>query len=570
MDPELPDAKKLPVACLDGHHLEESPAPSSLLTELVSETGRSPDEVAWELQRADLGRELLLLSPLVGFFLVESLGLALSPAYFLFYLLGILPVLALRLVWGPLRYREETGVTQTLGDLAFLGAALVQSYWITFAGVGLVATVVANLLTGAGLPMRFVQPLLLLLTFGVGAPYLFNRVLAASLVEREMEAELLRELPGGHGEEVPEASNPLGTGALWLGRLRTTFRAGVLAFLGYLPVLGLQLLGMPLGDHPGAGLWMLTWSGLAGFQVFRGFFYAAMGERARYLLERPGRPSGAAVPALPPGSAPGEEGHGELVSSSGQGDPGDLAWARAREPAEITHAFGVSLGAGLASVGGLLALATLGAGKGVALALGSALALALVSPFLGRRYLATREPGRGGDELPALPTRGGLFLASLPAALVLAGVLLVFQAVSPAIWAFSQVPLLSLVFQFGLGVFLLEGVARTWAWGLARSLPAALRPARPRSLARLTQEGGTAWRRATVVGTGTWALGYSLVMAYATWIGPYNGDVAFLPCLFLPLAMGFQVLLRSHLHEQLAEEEGGESSQEALPPDTGG
>lgn len=550
------DPKKTAPGALDAYHREESPQAASLLVEMVGAEGRRPDELAWALQKRDLAQELFLLAPFLVGAALEVAGMRLPDLVMGAYVFLLGPVLALRLLWRPLRGRFEDGPTALLRDVAFLGASLVQSAVVTLGVAVLVHFAAGFFLQELGLPRGLAVEAASLATWVLLAPYLFVRALAANLVEREFEGRVLASLSA---EEMAESGRPLGALELWGSRLRTLFRASLPALLGTLPVALLLGLGSFPGGRMLATLGMVLGWGLGGAQLFRGFFYAALGDQARRLLEARAPEPGAT------GAAPGRE----LRVT-----PGDRAWALARVPGELL----TTVGSALVGVGLFFGIAALGKALGVsrtayqAFALGGSLLAA--SPFLARRFLRERErererdsersldevrekapeealdEARGEEALPASPA---LLAASLPACLAAAGTVFLMRT---AVSFLGFMGLVTVVQSLGLLILGLEGTSRLWARGVRRCLAPGNRPASPRSLLARTREGGTAWRRASILVAGAWGIGLVL-LEWARAMGHTQGDLAFVLLLLLPGWIGGQFLLRSHLHEELEEEAPG-------------
>jgi hypothetical protein len=100
---------------------------------VVSAAGRRPDEVAWELQRSALGKEVLLMMPMLLPILLNWMGLRTPDLALPLYMLGLWSALSLRLMWEPLRGEREEGIAETLKDLMFQAASFIQAFFFSMA-----------------------------------------------------------------------------------------------------------------------------------------------------------------------------------------------------------------------------------------------------------------------------------------------------------------------------------------------------------------------------------------------------------------------------------------------------
>lgn len=545
------DPKKLAPGALDSHHLEEAPGGVRLLVEMVSGLGRSPDEVAWELQRRDFLGEIGLLTPFLALSLLASMGIRFSEAWIMPYVFAIWPALGFRLVWAPLRGRSPRGFLANLQDLFFLGVGFLQSLMLAVPAAAAAAMVGFHLFDSTLNLGRAAQSGFFAASWLMVLPFVSARVLAASLVERELEEEVAAALPAGEEEDLAPRS-------LAASHLRTLFRSSLWFLAGASPMfLWTWVLGMGYGFAP----WLFkasVWAGgLLGIQhLFRGFFYAAMASATRRRLERSRQEHAGAPPGLPgedrppPGegaapSCPGESSseHSPREASLRTLSRRDATWRRLRSPGELL-------------VHGAVSVTALGAVALVHASLGPLASLPMV--------LVTLAPWAARKALPdAPPSLGSVARATLPCALVLSGVLAALQAYGPPfLEGLGRSPVAPLLTVLTVLV-VVEGTARAWAWSLARLLPQAPRgpwiPWGPRSL----DATGETWRRSLLVSVGTWAMGVALLTVLG-WMGIHFWRLGIrwmdgVVLMLLPLFMGAQVMLQSHLAEavSLAEARGG-------------
>jgi hypothetical protein len=555
------DPKKLAPDLLDSHHHEENPAGVGLLVELVTAAGRRPDEVAWELQIRDLPSELALLAPMLFIMLLSSFGLRGESGLLLVYVFGLWPALAYRLLWAPLRGRRATNTQGIVHDLVFVAASFLQSLFFA---------IPATLALGAGTiwVLHFfwignnIGPIFALaLGWFILLPHFLSKGLALNLVEREME-EVTAALPPGSLEETESS---LGAVSLWACRLRTLFRASMIALIGYLPHLFLlEILDWRYRHIPSfTWIFPVAMGGLALHHLVRGFFYTAMADRTRTLLKKR-EASMAEASLLLPEPKTSSLGRGEDLTPvtsppQTQPNPRDLAWREMRHPLSLlaslgTGILGITLLFGL--VAGLKALGTPTLWALVPL-------VALLTPTWGVAQVGT---DRSTNISP-----GSRLLTALPISLFTLAVLAAFSWAATPIFRFFDGGPVATTLAITLSLLAMELGARVWAWSIARVLPGKKRiPVFSCTQDTLDATGET-WRRGLILSAGTWGLGI-LFLAFLERMGlqlwrPSFGWVTAMAIVGFPSAMGVQVLLKSYLAEALElEGEPPKKPAMALPP----
>lgn len=512
----LPDPKKLLPGLLDSDHREELPTGGALLVEMVAGEGSPPDAVAGELQRRQLVWELALLLPgAVLAFSGDWVPWPLKGLVMGTYLYGLWPGLGLTLAWSPFRGRGPRSLGARAQDLVFIVAAFLQSVLVAVPAGALFYGAVDWVLASLGFEALTRAMLAAVPAWLLVGPYVATRCLAASLAERELEDEVLAILPA---EERTQASRVLAPGALWMGRLRTLFRAVLLGGLASLPVVYCgEALGLRWNRIP-EGLRLIQAVGIAlGVnQLIRGFFYAAMAARTQELLATRGGGE-APTPALPGPDAPAREVAPVVLDlTPSLRHPEERAWQRYREPRELAYAVGV---------------AALGAGGAWLVAVRSLTSPALLA--LGLGYLGLAVAARMGRSLRAAA------LAAVPAGLALSGTL----------WLLGQVHLgpirgpltmLALLATMTAGLVSIDRACWLWASLTSRLAggPAGASLPVPRTVA--------IWRRAMVAGAGTFALGMvGLSLARLVLHLRYSQLHTLAP--LMGMAMALQLVLRSYL-----------------------
>ncbi len=320
-DPQWPIKKVIP----DSQDREEVSASSRPMLELVAANGRTPDEVAWELQKVNVLREIALYLPLGclavinRFFPSDAAGILT-----LLYLLTF-PLTFLRLIWAPLRGQTPKGVWAVVQDYLFLAAALLGAVFET----GLLFLGLAGVLVSVGIMKPLLQSAPAGFVVGgatiLGVSLRFRDALASSLAERDLEGQIEAGLSEGFEEWDALSTAEIGTSSM-----RSIFRGLLFAFFGFLPSFFWPVVAPP-GKVPAGILSFAIVMGLLGLhQTVRGLFYAAMGERTKSLLrERNELKRGHSKPTTQDSSKP------RVSSALALAEGRDLAWMHARDPRTV-------------------------------------------------------------------------------------------------------------------------------------------------------------------------------------------------------------------------------------------
>lgn len=577
------EEKKLPPGQGDGHDREELSEGADLLVEMVTAAGRAPDQVAWDLQLQHWRDELFVCLPLLLWMVMDVFRLRPPEWPFLLYFFLLWPALTLRVFWNPLRGRRGESVVETLQDLAYLWSTLLPTVIGTYLACLPFWWVGVQVLSALGADRDFQSFVSFLAVSTLLAPPVAGRLLAGSLVDRELEGRDSRKLPAWVLEDLAgEASGPEegpwehlreGLGS----RLRTLFRSAIPWLVAAFPLFWREMgYGRLLpGGSRVEVLWIFVFFWIGGLHMTRGAFYAAMAEETRrQLLGR------STVPALPGpegtrddenrpsrGEEPQQSDAGALLVPEGTGsgsvpgkaqspalgNPGQT-WKDLRSPRELATMLSLaSLGAlafGLVVNGSWL----FGAPWQLSWGLASLLVALVLGVVVILRELPELEERHSGIGPVLGPTVVPSVLLVAASVLVRAG--LGTHGIFPG--------LASIV----VGVLLTEAAMRRWSRA-AVALAAGERPdagglgSLP-SPSRLLGEMEVSWRRAAVLGAGAWLLGYWV--AQLCWrAGAFSSWHQFMQwrtvgMVVLPALVGGQFLLRSHLRALRAE-----GSPSALP-----
>lgn len=409
---------KKALAIRDAADHEEAVAGELGLIELATAPGASPDQLAWELQRRHLWRELLALAPVA--LMVQGLvprGLA--------YDLGMIysglvwPVLLLYGTWQPVRASRGWSI-RPLADLCFLGGAGLLA-WATGATVGVAVgwTAYSSILGSFGLtpPMTAGVAIGLGLLAGIATSY---RLVITSLVERELEALPPDQVPSAAA--LSDAEETVRAGAVIGGLARASFRAAGLTALAIMPALAITVM-RPGANHPVihvCATWALLLFLLALQYLARSLFYLGLTGEGLSQLRRRRR---------------------ELSGERPSRRASRRAWSELRAPTALVRVVG--LGSLAAWVVSAQALGAAGVGVGVA-------TIASLVPLipLGEPAEAAPSPMRRvfAGLLGALPA--GLFLGAVGVLLVSnpavksvlgpATLLIAFVALERAAWLWAR------------------------------------------------------------------------------------------------------------------------------------
>lgn len=414
--------EKKALALRDGADEEEAVAGELGLIELATAPGASPDELAWELQRRFLVRELVALAPVAALLLGLVPEGAVGTVVAVYTLLGW-PVVLLFGTWQPMRSSRGWSL-RPVADLCFLGGAGLLGVIGGMLAGGLTGWTGFRVLRGVlGLGNGPADLLAIALGFGVGV-FACVRTMATILVERELEA--LPDAAVPDVDALAEAGARLEPFSQVRSVARASFRAAGLGALALVPLGLAAALGLLEGSRglpPALGAWALIMALLAGQYLVRSLFYLGLTSEGLAQLAR--RRGELAAP---------EQARGAVASRR--------AWQGLRCPGGLARAIGLGgLVAALSSAGWLGPLA-------------GAVAL------LGVLALVPLIPVGDGMETSAPPARRALAgaLGAIPAAAMMVGCVALLRTNGPV------APLLGPLI-FPLMLVILERA--TWLWARA-------------------------------------------------------------------------------------------------------